>query len=773
MKVLGSHLETSIQKETGSKAPLFWPLLFWCVGLYFGRNLPANSIWILALGGLCALGAIISPKLRLWLILLAIMLAGCLRISLRSPEDVIMESTIQERGKIIQEAEFEISKVFSNNSYEITLHRLAGSKFQQKMLFYSEDEFPAGACYKAILKVQALQSDPILDIYPSRYKHRASIQYGLSRLKKDSYSSFIGDVRSYLNHRIDVQAQESAPIAKALLLSDQTAKGQYRDILNRGGMLHLIVVSGLHIWFLYSVLILVFRSFLPRKAAELFFLIVGFGFAALNYWSAPVTRAMLMILMGILSRWMGRKLSPLQVLSFCLWIITLVSPEQLFDVGLQLSFLSVGILSLALPHLALFGTKKSRQSLMHKALNKGSNYLLLNVMVSTAILPLTLHHFGTGSLNGVVGNLLGVPLMAVLLPLSILMLFGSASSFITKAFISCYQFVVWIFEHWMLGVAKLPFNVEDFWLDILPALGLVSVLLPFYIWIKSQKRPNWSLYIPMWVLGIVLILLPPIFGFGQTGIWIFNCGTADCALIITPDKHKILVDTGQSSNVWQAAKDPSSLLETQVWAARKLIPWLKRRGIKRIDDLILTHTDSDHSGGVAALVTSMDIGRMIITDETQSSELWQLWQSQGWFKDSQLLLVTDTLSVLYSDSRLKFLHPDKDYYGSSENNRSIVFRLDVKDKSFLFTGDIEAKDERWLLSRYPQEIDTDYLKVPHHGSKSSSTDAFIQQVSPDEVWISVGEPNRYGFPHANTMQTLQKYSSSIKKTSDGTIYMGF
>jgi competence protein ComEC len=209
------------------------------------------------------------------------------------------------------------------------------------------------------------------------------------------------------------------------------------------------------------------------------------------------------------------------------------------------------------------------------------------------------------------------------------------------------------------------------------------------------------------------------------------------------------------------------------WAARKLIPWLKRNNIKQIDSLILTHTDADHAGGIPAIASSLPIGRLIITDETYDSDLWAHWQSQGWFSDSEIFLITDTLSIHQGKTRLKFLHPDKDYVGTSENNRSIVFRMDVKDKSYLFTGDIEAKDERWLISRYPEEIDTDYLKVPHHGSKSSSTDEFIYHVSPVEAWISVGIPNRYKFPHASTIQTLQKYDAEIKITNDGTVYTGF
>lgn len=753
----------------GSRAPLFWPLLFWCVGLYFGRNLPDGGWLLLAVASAFTLLAIFLPRLRLWLLLLSVMLAGTVRISSRSPQELILENTIAERGRIVQSATFEVKKEFSNHSYEIRLKELAGAKFKLPLLLYHPQKLDIDSHYRAVLKLEKLKQDPILDFFPSRYKSRATVDHALEKIDDSARPNYIGKLRSRLDTRIDKHAGDWAPIAKALLLSDQTAKGQYRDTLRRGGMLHLIVVSGLHVWFLYSLLMLLFRSFLPHKAAELLIMIASLAFAALNYWSAPVTRAVLMITIGILARWLGRKVSALQVLSICLWVITLAAPQQLFDAGLQLSFLCVGILSLALPKIQLWSEKRGRISLLQRAVTGAANYLLLNLMVSIAILPLTLYHFGSGSLNGVVGNLLGVPLMSVILPLSILMLVGPSSSLITQAFVSCYKLAVWLFERWMLIAAGLPFHVEDFWLDLLPALGLALFLLPFYIWIKSRKKPSWGLYIPMWLIALTLIIVPPFLDVENTGIWVFNCGTADCSLIITPDKHSILVDTGQGSKMWDAKGSDTH----NSWAARKLIPLLKKKNIKRLDSLILTHTDADHAGGIPALATSLPIGRLIITDETYESDLWAHWQSQGWFSDSEILLITDTLSIHQGKTRLKFLHPDKDYVGTSENNRSIVFRLDVKDKSYLFTGDIEAKDERWLISRYPEEIDTDYLKVPHHGSKSSSTDEFIYHVSPIEAWISVGIPNRYKFPHASTIQTLQKYDAEIKITNDGTVYTKF
>jgi len=574
-----------------------------------------------------------------------------------------------------------------------------------------------------------------------------------------------------MQNRLDTHAGSAAPIAKALLLSDQGAKKLYRDPLRDGGMIHLIVVSGLHVWFIYGMLMLLLRFLLPPRLAELFFILLITGFAALNYWAAPISRAMIMILTGIAARWLGRKVSSLQVLVLSLFIITLISPLQLFDLGLQLSFLSVGVILLALPRFSIWPPRYSPFTWWRTALDTILNYLLLSFMVSVAILPLTLYAFGTGSLNGVIGNLLGVPLIGILLPLSVLVLIFSPAGFLGAGFLAVYRFTVWLFEHWMLICASLPFHLASAWIDLGQALGLALLILPFYMWARKVRRPLWSLYIPLWSIGLLLLALLPLIKPERGGIWQFNCGTADCALIVTPGGHSILVDSGPSNASWEAERDPSKALDTNSWASRKLLPWLKRRGIKHLDDLIITHTHADHSGGVPALVTSLPIKRVIITDETRASELWQLWRAQGWFDDSKVLTISDTLSLALDKTRLQFLHPDRDWNTDSENDRSIVFRLDHKGKSVLFTGDIEAPSEAWLLARYPGLIDVDYLKVPHHGSRTSNSEAFLKAVSPREAWISTAKRNRFDFPHPEALIHLRRHSERILQTSEGSIHL--
>ena len=763
--------DTPAPVSKGGKAPLFWPLLFWCLGLVLGRHLSGVShIYLYAALPLLALACFV-PRIRIWLLLLICLLAGIIRISYRSPQDAILLKTLRERDHITQNAQFHIRKKLADKAYELRLTRLANSNFKQDLLLYHEDSLRVGTHYSAIIELLPIQRDPVLELFPSRYTARAYIRSDLKSLGKEGQASLISQLRDWLNARLDRNAGDAAPIAKALLLSDQSAKKLYRDALTEGGMVHLIVVSGLHVWFIYGILMLLLRSWLPRKPAELIFMVLISGFAALNFWAAPISRSMIMILSVILARWMGRRVSSLQILSLSLFIITLAAPRQLFDLGLQLSFISVGVITLAVPRVSLWSVKRHPLSGWRMASDRLVNYLLLSFMVSVAILPVTLYYFGRATLNGVIGNVVGVPLVGMLLPLSLLVLVFSPQGLIGAGFNLAYRFGIWIFERWMLLCAALPFSLANAWIDLAQVLGLLLLILPFMIWAKRKQTPLWRLFVPMWGLGLALLVLMPLVHPNQGGIWLFNCGTADCALIVSPTGHSILVDSGPSKSSWEAERDPSKALDTDSWASRKLVPWLKRRGIKHLDELIITHTHADHSGGVPALVTSLPVKRVIITDETRSSELWKLWRAQGWFDDSKLLLISDTLSLDVARMKLSFLNPDRDWHPDSENDRSIVFRLDAKGKSFLFTGDIEAPSEAWLLARYPELLDVDYLKVPHHGSRSSNTEAFLKAVSPREAWISTAKRNRFDFPHPEALIHLRRHSSQVRQTSDGTIHL--
>lgn len=758
----------------GSPAPLLIPVLLWCAGLIWQRFLPLPlPIWLIAVFPLL-LAAIFVPRLRTVCLLLLCVFCGGLRLAMHHDANEPLRLVLGNRTHIQQYAEFRVGDQFSGSTlrYSADLLKLAGKPLKGKIILTSADSLSSGARYTGILELSPLNADPILDFYPNRFAAFGRVLLHLQRLPGDKRFTASG-MRQILLHRLDRIAGEDAGMAKALLLSDVGAKKDYQDKLQRGGMVHLIVVSGLHVWFIYGLAMLILRMFLPRRVAEVLFLILICGFAALNLWAPAITRAILMIALFILSRWLMRHVSNVQILALCMLIITLIAPQQLFAVGLQLSFVSVGLLLLAVPKVLIWNDRRKHKRWWHYRIERIVNYILLTGVVSLGIMPLTLFYFGNGSLNGILGNLLGIPLVGLMIPLALLLLILPAQGFVTAAFVTSYRFFAWLFVQWMEFSAALPFHFSGMYPDLWQCLGMAVILLTLFYWLRRLRWPRWRHLVLPAALSLILIFALPALLSRKTGVWIFNAGTADCALIRLPGGMNLMIDTGAGNVLWEKERDAANALSQDTWMRKRLLPWLRKQGVSKLDYLILTHSHADHSGGVPALLARLPVRHIVISDETEAGSLWQQWQDAKVLGNTRIVVIRDTVSIALGASRLKFLHPDADAAFEGENSQSLVCRLDHKGKRYLFTGDIEAPAEQYLLQRYPRELRAEYLKVAHHGSKSSSSAPFLRAVSPEEAWISTAKRNRYAFPHQQTMQNLGQYAGRVRITHTGTIHIPF
>jgi competence protein ComEC len=740
-------------------SPLLVPVLLWCLGIGLAKWSGISfANWLLFSLTLILAALFINERRLYFVLLLCIALGGLRYEAARRPSQLDM--VFQRQNHIQQDASFLVTKHLSRKAgiYEIRLEELAGVKVREPLLLFSESELIPGQGYSALLEVIPGKQDPVLDTYPSR--HRAYIRQNLEELPQRRRILPIARWRAKLLASLDSRLGDDADYAKALLLSDTSAKGMYRDKLTRSGMIHLIVVSGLHIWFIYGMCMILLNAFLPRRLAEIVFVVLIIFYAALNHWSPPVLRALLMIGLLIISRWRSIPLGGAQLLAISLLAITLISPGQLFNVGLQLSFLCVGVIILGLPRIQWIRERHLPADKLRLALNRVLDLLLLNCVVSLAILPLTLYYFGTGSLNGIVGNLIGIPLTAAMLSVSFLVLLVPGGNFLSTAFINSYRLILRLLENWMEWVATLPLYLENTWLNNWQLAGSFVLVLSLLI-VLRRLRFNWRV-LPLAALGALLVFLPQAVVKTDKGVYAFNAGTADCILIRLNDGTNLMVDTG-----------PFFYNSEKSWAVRKLLPWLKRNGAEKIDWLVITHLDSDHSGGFLDLAKAGLLENVIVTDETVADPRWLEWRETGSMNDLQIHCMTDTISFEVGGARLKFLHPDKTYFTDSTNGTSLVFRMDYLGESYLFTGDADLEAEAHLLLNYPQELDADYLKAGHHGSRTSSSHEFVRAVMPEEVWICVGDRNPWGFPHPEPLAAFQRYAKRIRSTSEGTIYLPF
>lgn len=232
-----------------------------------------------------------------------------------------------------------------------------------------------------------------------------------------------------------------------------------------------------------------------------------------------------------------------------------------------------------------------------------------------------------------------------------------------------------------------------------------------------------------------------------------DVGQADSAVIFTSDNRTILIDAGVPLN-------------KKTEYVPKLLDQLEKLNVERIDAMILTHPDYDHIAGAEAVLKEYDVLNVYMCKKASTSttykNLLDAIDNEGCEKhigdlsagDYLNLSTTENFRVLSVDSKTK----------NDANSASIVIRMSCESYSFLFTGDAPEKVEKEMLKNYSEELDVDVLKVGHHGSSTSSSEGFLQVVTPSVSVISCGTGNSYGHPHEEALKRLETYSDAIIRT---------
>ena len=326
-----------------------------------------------------------------------------------------------------------------------------------------------------------------------------------------------------------------------------------------------------------------------------------------------------------------------------------------------------------------------------------------------------------------------VPYVSIIVyPLSLI-------SFIIPSLINIFSFFINIMEI----VSSYLSNIRLFniWLDF----NMIEIILYYVITLIMFCKREFRLGILLILIVIIDIIVPYLDS--NSYVYFFDVGQGDSSLVISPyRKEVILIDTGGIRNY-----DVSD----------NVISFMKSIGIKSIDLIILSHGDYDHMGDAINLVNNVKVEKVIF--------------NSGGFNELEqdLIKVLDKKKILYSfdikvlniyDSKLYFLN-NKLFNG--ENDNSSVIYTELNNHKFLFMGDAGIEVEKYLIQQYNLQ-DIDVLKVGHHGSDTSSSKSFINEINPEYSIISVGKNNRYGHPNKEVLNNLK--SSKIYRTDvDGSI----
>ncbi|MCF7911207.1 MAG: DNA internalization-related competence protein ComEC/Rec2 [Candidatus Cloacimonetes bacterium] len=719
---------------------LLLPVLGWVAGLIAGQyfHIPVSGLIILICLNIIIL-YLLKYNSRLLLLLIFLLAVLRLQIAETKPSnhlDKIMAPYSQVETSLTGTISRLVSTNYSSYLYLLKVKTIDNSPVHGSIYLQTDSRFMPGDWIKGDVKIEKIEGprNPGQPDKRNSYKYRRisgrGTVNGEMQLLTEHKPGIFPKLANAIERRLQKRLGTAAEYALAVTLGKTgETDWQFRKSVRRAGLSHLFAVSGLHIGMAALLFIGLLTLIFPRRPARiiLIFLLIIYGF--LCQWTPSVSRAILMLAFYIICQLLERPVNLNQILLFSLLVITLTDPFQIFSAGLQLSFAATLVLVNLSPILEqkLFRNHLNRFKTLIRRLGQT---LLLTISVILFIAPLSLANFGEFSGNAIFTLIPASIIFALLLPLSFILIILPWG---WQPFAQSFKFFLFLFDKWLELTASLPLYLQNINLKFWQVFCLYLLLLLIILFLKRRSKVQ---------AVLCLLLIPAVFilpkfhteNSSSLKISCLDCGQGDLCLMELPSGEKLLIDTGPP--VDQGGN-----------ASLSLLPWLAERAIGELDQVIITHAHDDHYGGLLAIFDALNV-KSVVTgkdfwQDIDDIEIYSAFQNEK----SRYITIRDTMSIYYGETRLQFLHPDSLFGTTKQNNKSLVVKLTYHDFTALFTGDIETEAEDWLLCHYRQYLDCDFLKVPHHGSISSSGSEFIDAVSPVLCFIPAGKGNRFQFPH--------------------------
>jgi competence protein ComEC len=519
----------------------------------------------------------------------------------------------------------------------------------------------------------------------------------------------------------------------------------YREL----GIVHLLAISGLHVGLIFGMIYFIFlRLGITRESALWISVVFLLFYMILTGGAPPVVRASSMLIILLLFRKSRFRVSTLDSLSIVFIGLLFLNPFLVFDIGFQLSFTVSYCLVLSSTMIAA-----STGSYLIQLLK-------VTVVAQLSSLPIILFHFYEFSLSGFLTNLLFVPLFSLLvLPMALFtflmnLLVSDGFNLLT----SFYALIVRSVDALSTLIVVFPFNTVVLGKPhSLTIICYALLILNVFLQLEKGKWKGPSLLL----CGVMLMQL--VWNhFSPYGEVVFiDVGQGDAILVDLPfNQGTYLIDTGGAADFSEEAWEKKT--KTFTVGEDVIVPLLKSKGITKLDKLILTHGDLDHVGGAEDLMEMVKVEEILITpnsgEKKEMKEIIRAATEKG-------IAVRQVRSPFkWETGRYSFhiLSPQDDVYEG--NDDSLVVYSEMGGLKWLFTGDMEEEGEEAFVQSY--ELKADVLKVGHHGSNTSTSEAFLEEVRPSIGVISAGRNNRFGHPHPDVIKRLQRNEVLIHNTAE-------
>lgn len=517
--------------------------------------------------------------------------------------------------------------------------------------------------------------------------------------------------------------EEDAGFAAAMITGDRShLDTEIQELYRESGIAHVIAISGLHIQILFTAIYECLNRIFPKRTASVLSLFAIWFFGFLTGASVSTVRACIMLTTKYLAKLVYRRYDALNGLALAALLLLLYRPIYIMDAGFQLSFA------------ACYGMQ--RYSIFIQRIywipSRIRRWIAPGAAVTLATLPITLYHYYQYSLYSIGLNLLIIPLMEILLIMTLVALI--LSFVIPAGAIGGIGIVYWILQLYKTAAKWALAIPGSIWNPGAPPMMCIIVyygLLEIWIWKYAHRRS-----LETWKCGLIVLMI--------AGTWILQANAAEIAFLSIGQGDCAVVSSNGYTYVIDCGPGYKDVLK----------PYLKSRGIQEIDGVFISHMDLDHSQGVLELLqdTDMQVHNVYVPDhEIHSMAVKEVvtqadihfWSFGDWIEKGRI--------------RIECLSPDPTLAYEDENEASMVLYIQMQNGRILFTGDIGIETEQKISAVLTE---CDILKVGHHGSRTSTSELLLDCTQPKQLWISCGEGNRYGHPHEEVLDQLQKRNLS-------------
>lgn len=552
----------------------------------------------------------------------------------------------------------------------------------------------------------------------------------IEQIEKSKKLSIINNIQKNIkeNFRKNLK-KENAELAIGLLLGDRSnISEKVQDDFKNANLTHMLAISGAHFSYIILLVTCICKKLRNKRLEQIILILSILGFMRLTGNTPSVVRAGIMSIMVVLASILKRKNDFYTTLSLSIIIQIINNPYVIFDLGFILSYSGViGIVT-------FYDFFKQLIKLKTVSLTLSANVL---------IVPIMIYNFNTISFTFIISNVLASGLLGLIVIIEFISVI-----FRFKPIFIILDILLSILTKIANFCSNLPFS--KIYVTNQTIYIIIAVYIMIYLAVKMKKKA-----IPIIISFVIIFNFTSIFytfsKYGKDKLLInfIDVNQGDCALLINKGKT-IMIDTG-------------GVINSNYDIGKNILHrYLLYKGINKLNYMMLSHFDADHCQAGIFILKNMKVENLIISKQPETSLLYENIMNIAKEKKINVLYVKKGDKFNIGNLRFEIIHPKSEFITDNPlNNNAIVSKITYYNFKMLFTGDIEELAEKSILN---EDLKADLLKVGHHGSKTSTTQEFLDKINPKIALIGVGKNNKFGHPSNDVIQRLKDKNVKIYRT---------